>query len=246
VKVADERAKLCFALGKAADDLGDYAGAMRWFGQANAVKAKVARLDRPRLARQVDALIAAYPADFVAAHAGKGEPSARPVFVLGLPRSGTTLVEQILSSHPQVAGAGELTFWNTRDPLARGLGGGMGAVQKATAEACLARLAGVDADAARVVDKNPFNFFWAGLIHVVFPNAVIFHCRRAAIDTCLSIHSTWFPPRPDFSTNADDLVAYWREYVRLTDHWRASGRCASRSTAPGSSVGGGTNPGWGR
>jgi hypothetical protein len=138
-----------------------------------------------------------------------------------MPRSGTTLVEQILSSHPAVAGAGELTFWNTRDPLARGLGGGMGAVQKATAEACLALLAGIDAEAARVVDKNPFNFFWAGLIHVVFPNAVIFHCRRAAIDTCLSIHTTWFPPRTDFSTQAEDLVFYWRQYARLTDHWRA-------------------------
>jgi hypothetical protein len=74
--------------------------------------------------------------------------------------------------------------------------------------------------AARVTDKMPFNFLWAGLIHVAFPRATIIHCRRAAIDTALSIHQTHFHPFLAFPTGGDELVAYFRDYQRLTDHWR--------------------------
>jgi hypothetical protein len=75
--------------------------------------------------------------------------------------------------------------------------------------------------AGRVTDKNPFNFLWAGLIHLALPRATIIHCRRAAIDTALSIHQTMFHPGLAFPTGGDKLVAYFRSYLRLTDHWRA-------------------------
>ena len=74
--------------------------------------------------------------------------------------------------------------------------------------------------AARVTDKMPFNFIWAGLIHLAFPRATIIHCRRAAIDTALSIHQTHFHPGLAFPTGGAELVAYFRSYRRLTDHWR--------------------------
>ena len=74
--------------------------------------------------------------------------------------------------------------------------------------------------AARVTDKMPFNFLWAGLIHLAFPRATIIHCRRAAIDTALSIHQTLFHPGLAFPTGGAELVAYFRSYRRLTDHWR--------------------------
>jgi hypothetical protein len=74
--------------------------------------------------------------------------------------------------------------------------------------------------AARVTDKMPFNFLWAGLIHVAFPRATIIHCRRQAVDTALSIHQTHFHPGMAFPTGGDELVAYFRDYQRLTEHWR--------------------------
>ena len=214
---------LHLALGKAFDDLGDPERAMRSFAESNRIKASLARFDRPRFSAHIDALIARFTLGYLADHASGGDPSRLPVLIVGLPRSGTTLLEQILSSHPAVAGAGELAFWLERDGLVASAGApaAMADLQSRTARAALDQLSAIDPRAARVIDKNPFNFLRAGLIHLVFPNAVILHCRRQAIDTCLSISSTYFAPRWDFPATPADLVFYQREYVRLTDHWRA-------------------------
>jgi hypothetical protein len=139
-----------------------------------------------------------------------------------MPRSGTTLVEQIVSSHPEVRAGGELNFWNERgaawhqagsaEPKAPFLGEAAGHY--------LSVLRAIGPKSARVTDKMPFNFLWAGLIHLAFPRATIIHCRRAAIDTGLSIHQTLFHPGLAFPTGGCKLVAYFRSYRRLTDHWR--------------------------
>ena len=105
------RARLGFALGKALDDLGDYEQAMHHFDAANRMTRPPERLDRPRLASSIRRLVEGCTAGFFDAHAGVGSPSERPLFIVGMPRSGTTLVEQILSSHPAVASGGELRFW---------------------------------------------------------------------------------------------------------------------------------------
>jgi hypothetical protein len=139
-----------------------------------------------------------------------------------MPRSGTTLVEQIVSSHPEVGAGGELNFWNERG-AAWHRAGPAGSEAPFLAQAVadyLAVLRAVGPKAARVTDKMPFNFLWAGLIHLAFPRATIIHCRRAAIDTALSIHQTLFHPGLAFPTGGSKLVAYFRSYQRLTDHWR--------------------------
>jgi tetratricopeptide (TPR) repeat protein len=219
----DQLARLHFAIGKAHDDLEDYGEAMRHFGKANRLKAAMAPFDRQGVERRVDALIERFTPAYVASQAGGSEAEA-PVLVIGMPRSGTTLVEQILSSHRDVEGAGELQFWplcgraferladpaQTADFLRRAAGDYLGALARAAPPA------------RRIVDKNPFNFFWAGLVRMTFPRAVIVHCRRDAIDTCLSNHSTYFAPRPDFSTGLDELAFYYRQYERLMRHWRAT------------------------
>ncbi len=214
---------LQLALAKAHDDLGDYETAMRHIASAHRLKRAMVRLDRAALARRVDGLIDRFTPDFVAAEAARGNHSERPIFVLGMPRSGTTLVEQILSSHGEVEGGGELQFWLMRGPVFETMTGD-GAVHGYLAGAASAYLATLDAvstEAARIIDKNPYNFFWAGLIHLAFPNATIVHCRRHPIDTCLSIGATYLPATAEFSTDPEDLVVYWREYRRLTEHWRA-------------------------
>jgi tetratricopeptide (TPR) repeat protein len=218
----DGRMRLQLALGKAFDDLGEPEQAMRRFDRAAALSARIARFDRAAFEARVEALVARFSPAFLAAHAAGGDPSARPVMVLGLPRSGTTLVEQILSSHAEVAGGGELPFWPANGPVFERLAEGRTATFQAQAAAAyLAVLDEVAPGAARVVDKTPANFLWAGLIHLAFPNAAIVHCRRSLADTCLSIHGTYFAPRPDFPADAADLVAYAKAYQRLTAHWRA-------------------------
>jgi hypothetical protein len=139
-----------------------------------------------------------------------------------MPRSGTTLIERIVSSHPQVAGAGELGFWNAHAPAlvdapldviaSRG-----GAVRGDY----LHLLRTVGPEALRVTDKMPFNFLWVGLVHMVLPRARIVHCRRNPIDTCLSIYQTQFAQNWGFASDRADLAAYYRQYLRLMEHWRA-------------------------
>jgi tetratricopeptide (TPR) repeat protein len=218
----EQRLRVHLALGKAADDLGDYALAMRQFDAADAVRRRVAPFDAAAFDTQVSRLIARFTPDLIARAPGLGSDDATPVLIVGMPRSGTTLVEQIVSSHPEVAAGGELNFWNERgiawhqagpaDTEAPFLG-------RAAAD-YLGVLGALGPKAARVTDKMPFNFLWAGLIHLGFPRATIIHCRRAAIDTALSIHQTHFNPRLAFPTGGTELVGYFRGYRRLTDHWR--------------------------
>ncbi len=138
-----------------------------------------------------------------------------------MPRSGTTLVEQIVSMHPEVGAGGELHFWNQRGAEWHRSGADEDAFLAKAAADYLGVLRAIAPTAARVTDKMPFNFLWAGLIHVAFPRAVFIHCRRAAIDTALSIHQTHFHPSMPFPTGGAELVAYFRGYQRLIDHWRS-------------------------
>src|SRR5581483_10139160 len=144
--------------------------------------------------------------------------------IIGMPRSGTTLVEQIVSSHPEVAAGGELNFWNERGAVWHRLGDS-GFEKPFLAQAArdyLRVLRTIAPRARRVTDKMPFNFLWAGLIHLALPRAVIIHCRRTAIDTALSIHQTHFHPSLAFPTGGAELVSYFRSYQRLTEHWRCA------------------------
>ena len=140
-----------------------------------------------------------------------------------MPRSGTTLVEQIVSMHPEAAAGGELHFWNERGAAwhRSGAAGNETPFLAQAAADYLSVLRAIAPKAARVTDKMPFNFLWAGLIHVAFPRATIIHCRRAAVDTALSIHQTHFHPSLAFPTGGAELVAYFRGYQRLIDHWRS-------------------------
>jgi tetratricopeptide (TPR) repeat protein len=218
-----QRLRVHLALGKAADDLGDYALAMHHFDAADAVRRGSMSFDSAAFDRQVDHLIARFTPGLMAKAAELGSGDATPVFIVGMPRSGTTLVEQIVSSHPNVAAGGELTFWSDRGAAWYKAGP---AVTEATFQAqaaadYLGLLRAIGPKAARVTDKMPFNFLWAGLIHLAFPRATIIHCRRSAIDAALSIHQTHFHPALAFPTGGAELVAYFRGYRRVTDHWRS-------------------------
>ena len=219
-----QRQALHFALGKAHDDIQDYATAIRHIDAANRIRATRGRFDRVTLARQTDHVIASAPPGYLARRRELGVEDATPILIVGMPRSGTTLAEQIVSSHPNVAAGGELSFW--REQNLAGLGTFDTAAKpeavRRLASDYLAVLRGISPDAQRVTDKLPFNFAHLGVIRQVFPRATIVHCRRNPIDTCLSIYSTDFQASFDFASNRGDLVFFYRQYLRLMAHWRVA------------------------
>ena len=219
---ASQRQRLHLAIGKAADDLGDYALAMKHFDAADAVRRNSASFDASAFTTEIDRMIARCTPEWIGRAAELGSREAKPVLIIGMPRSGTTLVEQIVSSHPEVGAGGELNFWNESGAgwLQSGTAGLEARFVSRAAADYLSELREIAPSAARVTDKMPFNFLWAGLIHVAFPRALIIHCRRVAVDTALSIHQTHFHPSLAFPTGGEELVSYFHNYERLIGHWR--------------------------
>jgi tetratricopeptide (TPR) repeat protein len=222
-----EEVYLRYALGKYFDDVGDYEQAFANYRRANELSAATrARHDRHGATLGLEAIIRDYGGNWLR-EASTRNFSERPVFVVGMPRSGTTLAEQILAAHPQVFGAGELSFWNTAFANLHASRVGEAPVAAGTdhveawANEYLAELHALCANAARVVDKMPGNFLYLGLIHAALPKARVIHMRRHPIDTCLSIYFQNFGAVHPYATDLEDLAHYYREYSRLVDHWRS-------------------------
>ncbi len=200
------RLRLLLALAKALDDCTDYGGAAAALREAGTLRATHFPLNRPALRAHTDRCITLFTPAFLARPGHKRTASTLPVLVLGLPRSGTTLVERILGRHPAIAGAGELSFWEQAGPALLGtLQPNADANLTAQGEAYVARLRHAATHAtALVVDKNPLNFRWALLAHLALPIARIIHCRRGAADNALSNMLAALQPQPLFSSAPDD------------------------------------------
>jgi tetratricopeptide (TPR) repeat protein len=211
-----------FAIGKILDDLGDYAEAVIHFDTANRSRRRFGPFDRGSIERRVDRFTARFTPEFLANGARIGHENRTPILIVGMPRSGTSLLERVVSSHPSVRGCGELDFWNERGP--KWADAEPMALAKVADQLCgeyLGLRRGGGPDVVHATDKMPFNFFWVGLVHLLFPNAIIVHCRRNPIDTCLSVYTTQFTAVWDFASGLEDLASYYRLYRRLMDHWRA-------------------------
>jgi tetratricopeptide (TPR) repeat protein len=214
---------LHYALGKYHNDLGQYDEAFGHYRQANELGKRCAMpYEAPKLEQHVDAAIGTFDRAFVQqTHTGASD-SELPVFVIGMPRSGTSLTEQILASHPQVFGAGEIEFWDqAQTSLAAAGAAGQAAALQRIARQYLERLSARSGSAQRVVDKMPANFLHAGLIHTTFPRARIIHMQRDPLDTCVSIFFQNFTAMRAFTSDLDSLAHYYGEYLRIMAHWRA-------------------------
>ena len=220
-----EEADLRFAIGKYCDDKGQFERAFKSFKRGNDIlKLGAERYDQGSRQHLVDDLIRAYTRPALAVPGAGASDSARPVFVTGMMRSGTTLVEQIISSHPAAHGGGELPFWThavAKHEAAVRHGLPDQELKEILAADYLKTLQRCSADAVRVTDKSNFNADCLGLIHSVLPNARILYVQRDPIDTCLSCYFNQFSTAQNFTLDLADLAHYYREHQRLVAHWRS-------------------------
>ena len=236
-KLTDEASgRLHYALAQVYDKKGSYDEAFEHCRTANELKKvwqakRAPTFDPAAHARRLDQQIAVVTPAYIERVRSFGTDSELPVFIVGMPRSGTSLTEQILASHPQVFGAGELseidgcaaTFPERLNAVDMGYPACMARLDAPTARSLgqghVTQLQKMKPDARRVTDKAPLNFFHVGIIVSLFPRARIIHCRRNPVDTCLSCYFQNFAEAFAFTPDQKSLGQYYRDYQRLMAHW---------------------------
>jgi tetratricopeptide (TPR) repeat protein len=215
---------LRYALAKACADAGDAGRARVHLDAGSRLKRAGIDYDPNVDERSMAAIAAAFPKETVERLRQGGDPTQMPIFIVGMPRSGTTLVEQILASHSAIHGGGEAAHI---DRLVRELGAdypqGMWDMPAGRISALGRRYLGMISPphpASRATDKMPYNFLHLGLIHAMLPNARMVHCTRDPLDTCISCYSKLFTRGHEFSYELGELGRYYRNYSRLMQHWR--------------------------
>lgn len=218
---------LHFSLADILDNMKQYTAAFNHYRLANEA------IPRPSDITYYESVLtditATVDRDFLNSISSSGNESTLPVFIVGMPRSGTSLVEQILSSHPEVYGAGELTdLWGIGNKIS----GAMNLINytknlsnikqnklKEFSETYINNLHGLIDNEIRVTDKLPHNFMHIGLIEKLFPNAKIIHCQRHPFDTCLSIYFKKFNDNHVYSQSLKELARFYKKYITLMEHW---------------------------
>jgi len=230
-----DRVHLCFALGKAFEDRGDHSRAWDYYARGNALQ-RAASNYRPELIEaNTRNQIAVCTSAFFAERAGWGTPERDPIFIVGLPRSGSTLIEQILSSHSEVEGTQELAEVQR---YVQELQGRNADPEHPRYPAILAEMDAADfaalgrrylaetriyrSDRPRFIDKMPNNFRHIGLIQLMLPNAVIIDARRDPMSCCFSNLKQLFANGQEFTYSIEDIARYYRTYLDLMDHWDAA------------------------
>lgn len=234
-----DRVYLCFAMGKAREDEQAYEESLTHYAEGNEIKRRQSRYDADRMRAELAAQQAVCTPEFFEARGGYGHQAPDPIFVVGLPRAGSTLLEQILSSHSQVDGTLELpNVLTLSQQLRRRPRPDTASDRSAVAGAYPAILADLSAEdyvrfgeqyiketrihrrgAPRFVDKMPNNFRHIGLIHLMLPNAKIIDARREAMACCFSAFKQLFAEGQEFSYSLHDVGRYYADYVRLMEHW---------------------------
>jgi tetratricopeptide (TPR) repeat protein len=228
----ENKEHLFFTLGKVYDDCGLYDEAFEYFRQANEIRNASVSYNAAAVKKLTDGIIEVFSPEFLSQRHPFASESKLPLFIVGMPRSGTTLLASILSNHPAIATAGELPdmadyAMRLGELLKNGTSYPQAARQVTPAVAAniiheyekrLKRDA--RAGAVQVIDKNPLNFRHLGFIAMLFPQARIIHCTRDPLDTCLSNYFTRFPLSLDYVFDLGNIGHFYREYARLMEHWR--------------------------
>lgn len=227
---ANDRINIAFAQGRLLDGAGEHDAAFKRYHEANSLRFARQPFDAASHEELIDRIVATCDEAFFAGRAGYGRESRRPVFIVGMPRSGSTLLEQILASHSDIHGAGELNhvravvrrlpaILGTETPYPECLRELTPELSASLADDYLAELLRHDETAARVADKMLGNYMRLGLIAQLFPNAVVVHCRRDPMDTCVSCYFQHFDQGLRFTYDLESLGFVYRCYRRLMTHW---------------------------
>jgi hypothetical protein len=224
---------LMFALGKAHEDLGEYSTAFNYYQRGNDLKRAQSGYDAQKMGVELQAQATFFSKDVFTSRADSGDPASDPIFIVGLPRAGSTLLEQILASHSLVDGTLELPNILSIAQSLRRRGQGEGSAEypaiiadmsalelRELGEKYLAETAIHRQDAPYFIDKMPNNFRHIGLIKLILPNAKIIDARRHPMACCFSGYKQLFAEGQEFSYDLDDLGSYYRDYVKLMDHWQ--------------------------
>jgi tetratricopeptide (TPR) repeat protein len=222
----DDRIQLHFALGQAYEAEGRHADAFSQWREGNALKRRQINYDEAATLARLDWVRTAFTPEAIDRWRNSGDPSRLPIFIVGMARSGSTLVEQVLASHPQVFGGGELQdFGEALNEIRLRFDGGDERLAELATEdfraigaRYLARIRQLAPDAGRITDKMPANFVFAGLIHLALPNATIIHSVRDPLDTCLSCFSKLFREQ-NHTYDLAELGRYYRYYQAVMAHW---------------------------
>lgn len=215
-----------FALGKMRDDQHEYDRAFAHFQQGNKLIRSMLKYSTSAVSMYMDSLIKHLGPDFVSARGHLGSDTDKPIFIVGMMRSGTSLVEQILAAHPQVAAGGEMAFLSQAvrsqtESVAVVTGDKIAALSDeqltAISRHYLEKVAEYAPEAARITDKLPGNFLIVGLIRTLFPNARIIHCTRDPLDTCLSCYFTHFDAVQPYTYDLTEVGEYYQMYHRMME-----------------------------
>ncbi|MDB5359832.1 MAG: hypothetical protein JWO51_1129 [Rhodospirillales bacterium] len=220
----EDRFHLHFMLGRAFLEGDDPEPAFRHFAAGNVLRRAAFNYDVAEDERLMAAIADAFPVEVIA---DAGDPSEAPIFIVGMPRSGSSLLEQILAAHPAIHGAGELLHikhliireFADKGPFPASMADRTPAQLRALGRQYLDATAALAPGARRIVDKLPLNFYFAGLIHLMLPNARIIHIWRDPLDTCLSCHTTLFREPVRFVHDQTELGRFHRAYESLIAHW---------------------------
>lgn len=217
-----------FAMGKIFDDLKRYDEAYAHFELGNRMRASSEKFDLADLRQRFTAITKMFGADVFKGHQAHSFQQPNPIFIVGMLRSGTSLLEKLLGAHPEIYGAGELNYISAlaEEMITTDDSGNLRAVllhREALQEAAhfyLKTLSGYSSNERMVIDKNPLNFIHLGLIALLFPNAKIIHCRRDPLDTSLSIYFQNFAHADNsYAYDLVNIAAFYREQIDLMQHW---------------------------
>jgi tetratricopeptide (TPR) repeat protein len=229
LEVAPEKADLHFAIGKAYEDIGDYQKSFTHYEAGNTLR-RASVIYSPDLEKEFFQQIRqVFTKDFIESNK-LSERDKTPIFIVGMPRSSTSLIEQILASHPKIYGAGELNYLDdiqlnemkiNRNDYAESIGKMKPGNFKKMADLYVKKLGNVWEEHDYVIDKMPQNFLYLGLIKTLFPGSKIIHCIREPRDTCFSIFKTYFRTEMLFAHSQKDIVAYYKLYEELMVYWHS-------------------------
>ncbi|WP_025898049.1 tetratricopeptide repeat-containing sulfotransferase family protein [Sneathiella glossodoripedis] len=226
----ENKANVLFAFAKAQEDLKEYETAFETYIQANKAHRETFKYDISETAAELQEIRETISEEYFSNHLNDGQPNNRPIFIFGMPRSGTSLVEQILSSHSKVFGAGELySLEKTYFHMIRKKGDRTfrqafieegPTFLKDLGKSYLRDLPASGSKAAFITDKMPRNFIYAGLIKLILPQAKLIHCKRSPEDTCLSIFKRYFVGQQKFAYDLAELGQYYNLYLEHMAYWR--------------------------